>query len=29
MKLYEIKNNLVETLDLFLECGEDDKKFRF
>ena len=24
MKLYEIKNDLVETLDLFLECGEDE-----
>ena len=24
MKLYEIKNDLVETLDLFLECSEDE-----
>lgn len=24
MKLYEIRNDLVETLDLFLECGDDE-----
>ena len=29
MKLYEIKNDLVETLDLFLECGEDELAIEF